>query len=227
MSTGIETGEGSEGGAILSDSLALSRSQVLVRDGGVLSLSPGVAATFETLSVAAGGLVDVGKGAITVASGLTPGQAQSDLQRSRGDGTWTGTSGITSTAAAADLQAGIVRSVGWKENSDGSVTVAYAAPGDTDLSGDVNVFDLVGINGSGSYGKGTPSVWSQGDFDYNGVTNIFDMVLTNGAGVYGRGSYLPAAPAPASVNAVPAPSACCLALFGLAGGYYSMRRRGA
>ena len=105
------------------------------------------------------------------------------------------------------------------------MTVAYSAPGDTDLSGDVNIFDLVSINGSGSYGTGTPSVWSQGDFDYNGVTNIFDMVLTIGANVYRRGSYLPAVTSAVSVNAVPEPSVCLLAFAGLAGGYCALRRR--
>lgn len=216
------------GGTIaIANPAGLSQSSVAVLETATLRVLGTTSATVAGLSLSGDGILDVTSGAMTVATGLSPERAKAELLKGRGDGSWNGASGITSTFAAAEIQNGIVRSVGWKENTDGSVTIAYAAPGDTDLSGDVNVFDLVGINGSGSYGKGTPSVWSQGDFDYNGVTNIFDMVLTNGAGVYGRGSYLPAAPASASVNAVPEPSACFLALFGLAGGYWSMRRRGA
>ena len=59
----------------------------------------------------------------------------------------------------------------------------YAAPGDTDLNGVADVFDLVGVNGSGTYGSGLAADWSQGDFNYDGTTSVFDLVAVTGAGV--------------------------------------------
>ena len=85
-----------------------------------------------------------------------------------------------------------------------------------DLSGQVNVFDLVGINSSGRYGTGAGSEWSQGDFNYDGVTNVFDLVGVNTAGAYGRGDYFPAPPLTAgSMVAVPEPGAAASAVFGI------------
>ena len=82
--------------------------------------------------------------------------------------------------------------------------MSFAAPGDTDLSGAVNVFDLVNINSSGKYGNASASNWADGDMNYDGVTNVFDLVAVNGGGAYNQGNYLPAPPpASGSVAAVP------------------------
>jgi hypothetical protein len=103
--------------------------------------------------------------------------------------------------------------------------VAFAAPGDGDLSGQVNVFDLLEIDSAGKFGNGTPSDWSQGDFNYDGVTNVFDLLAIDTAGAYGQGSYLPTAAVSATVTAVPEPSTYAIALAGLACGGYLVRRR--
>ena len=171
------------------------------------------------------GRVDVGTGRFILRSPITTGDSVEDLLLSgRNGGTWDGAAGITSSTVPSEAAIGVVRSVGWKRNPDGSITVAYAAPGDVNLDGEVNVFDMVDVSSSGKYGEGTVSVWSQGDFDYNGVTNIFDMVLVNGAGVYGAGNYLPEPSAAASVAAVPEPSLGLVVLAGMACGVYAGRR---
>ncbi len=78
---------------------------------------------------------------------------------------------------------------------------------DTDLDGQVNVFDLVGMMGGGRYGTGGSAVWAQGDFNYDGLTDVFDLVGIGGAGAYGAGSYLPSpAVGVGGVAAVPEPS---------------------
>ena len=59
--------------------------------------------------------------------------------------------------------------------------------GDTNLDGQVDVFDLVLVNTAGMYGTGLPSVWAEGDFNGDGVTNVFDLVAVNTAGFYGQG----------------------------------------
>jgi hypothetical protein len=110
---------------------------------------------------------------------------------------------------------------------DGSAVVSFAAPGDIDLSGVVNVFDLVGINASGTYGTGQTADWNDGDMNYDGVTNVFDLVTVNGGGAYNQGNYFPAAPNVAGgVAAVPEPTALLgVAIAGLATGSMVRRRR--
>jgi autotransporter-associated beta strand protein len=175
---------------------------IAVGSGGNLSLpadtrvSVGVGEL--TVDEAAGGLVDLGSGQITIASPSTE-ALRADIVAGRAGGSWTGTTGITSSAVAA---AGGTRAVGYVVAADGSARVSYAASGDVDLSGQVNVFDLVSINSSGKYGTGTSAIWSQGDFNYDGVTNVFDLVGINTGAVYGQGDYFPSGPPTPTVGGV-------------------------
>ena len=139
------------------------------------------------------------------AGGISAADLRADIIAGRNGGGWNGSSGLTSSAAAAS---GGTRAVGYVVAGDGTAQASFAAPGDTNLNGTVDVFDLVGINSGGKYGAGTAAVWSEGDFNYDGVTNVFDLVGINTAGAYGRGNYFPASPAVAAgVNAVPEPAA--------------------
>jgi len=189
--------------------------EVAVGPGGQLSLPQDARVTLAIggLSVdqaGGGGRLDLGAGQISIAAGgITPVELRADLIAGRNGGGWNGTAGIMSSTAAAS---GGTRAVGYVVAGDGGVTVSFAAAGDVDLNGQVNVFDLVNINSSGTYGSGTASVWSQGDFNYDGVTNVFDLVGINTAAVYGQGNYFPAIPTVAGVvTAVPEP-ACLLPL---------------
>jgi len=101
--------------------------------GGTVALAPALMATVGGLAPNAGGLVDVGNGMLTVSAGLSEIDLVAALLAGRGDGSWTGTSGITSSVAAAEAAASKPRTVGWLDNGDGSMAVAYAAPGDTNL----------------------------------------------------------------------------------------------
>jgi fibronectin-binding autotransporter adhesin len=201
---------------------------VTVDAGGTLSLvqdarvvvGVGSLAVTET---AGGGLVDLGAGQINIAAGgAVAADLRADIIAGRNGGAWTGTTGITSSAAAAS---GGTRSVGYIVAGDGSARVSFAAAGDVDLTGTVDVFDLVAVNSSGKYGTGTSSVWSQGDFNYDGVTNVFDLVGINTAGTYGRGNYFPAVPtSTGSVAAVPEPASFTI-LIGGTGLACLLRRR--
>jgi len=105
--------------------------------------------------------------------------------------------------------------------------VAYAAPGDINLDGEVNVFDLVGVNGSATYGNGQPAIWSQGDFNYDGVTNVFDLVAIGGGAAYGQGRYQPLAGGsigPGGVTAVPEPTGVVILLTAAAFAVATARR---
>ena len=201
---------------------AVAGSEVTVSAGGTLSVAPAVAAQVAGLELDAAGRVDVSSGRLLIAEGADNATLRTAIIAGRGTGGWTGTTGITSSAAAA---AGGARAVGYVVRPDGSATVAFAAPGDTDLNGAVNVFDLVAVNASGRYGNGQPSNWSDGDMNYDGVTNVFDLVAINGGGAYNQGNYLPPPPTAGGVAAVPEPAVWLpAAIAGLIGGGLIRRR---
>ena len=209
---------------------AVQSSPLTVRTGGAVTLPTGgrLVVTTPGLTVeegVGGGRLDLGVGEVSIAAGgITAAALRADIIAGRNNGGWNGTVGITSSTAAS---AGGTRAVGYVINGDGSAKVSFAAAGDVDLSGAVNVFDLVGINSSGKYGSGTSSVWSQGDFNYDGVTNVFDLVAVNTAGVYGQGNYFPAAALAGTTAAVPEPQLLAGTALVLAGGLirFVQRRR--
>jgi autotransporter-associated beta strand protein len=186
---------------------------LVVGAGGGVSLPSGsrVAAGVATLQVdesAGGGLVDLGAGQIEIAAGgITAAELRADILAGRNGGGWDGLTGIRSGPAAASVGA---RAVGYVINADGSARVSFSAPGDANLDGQVDVFDLVSVGAAGAYGAGLPAVWSDGDFNYDGATNVFDLVAVGTGGAYGRGPFLPASPARGGV-AVPEPPAWTLA----------------
>ena len=234
-SVAVNTASGIETLTINSGTVA-STTSVLVGAGGLVSLpvesrvTVGVA-SFSVEETAGGGLVDLGAGQVSVAiGGITAEQLRADIVAGRNGGGWNGTAGITSAAAASS---GGKRAVGYIVQGDGSARVSFAAPGDINLSGTVDVFDLVGINNSNTYGTGAASVWSSGDFNYDNVTNVFDLVAIVSASAYGTGTYFPTAPAAAgllgSVAAVPEPATLSTLLMGclaaLGGVGFAHRRR--
>lgn len=203
---------------------------VTVDGGGQLALADDARVTVAVGSLAVaqtsgGGRLDLGAGQVSIAAGgISAADLRADIIAGRNNGGWNGNTGIMSSTAAA---AGGGRAVGYVVAGDGSARVSFAAPGDIDLSGAVNVFDLVGINSSGTYGSGVAADWNDGDMNYDGVTNVFDLVAINGGGAYNQGNYFPAAPtATGSLSAVPEPTAVLgWALFGLGAGSLVRRRR--
>jgi peptidyl-prolyl cis-trans isomerase A (cyclophilin A) len=198
-----------------------------VSGGGVMRLADTARLTLAASSLVVdkepgGGLLDLGVGEMTIApGGTTAASLRVDLVAGRNGGAWNGVTGISSSAAAAS---GGTRAVGYVVAADGSARVSYAAAGDVDLSGQVNVFDLVAINSAGKYGTGQTANWSQGDFNYDRVTNVFDLVGINTAAVYGQGNYFPTAPA-ASGGFVAVPEPAGVGLLGIGAGVAGWRLR--
>jgi len=89
------------------------------------------------------------------------------------------------------------------DNGDGSLTVAYAAQGDTNLDWTVDILDVSNFVSSGKFGTGEVATWMDGDFNYDGVVDIQDVADFSATGLYGGGSYNAAAP---GVAAVPEPT---------------------
>ena len=182
----------------------LASSSVTVAGSATLAVGPGVQATVGSLSLAATGLVDVTSGGITVAAGSSAAAFVARLLEGRGDGSWTGKSGITSSAAAADLAASIPRTVGWLDNGDGSLTASYAAPGDTNLDGSVDMLDGANFLAGGRFDTGTPASWNDGDFGYDGLVDILDAADFLSTGLFDAGPYGTAAAV--AITAVPEPA---------------------
>jgi hypothetical protein len=137
-----------------------------------------------------------------VSEGLNKDDMLAALRAGRAGGTWSGTAGITSSVAAAS---GGSRTVGWLENGDGSVTVACAAMGDTNLDWTIDVVDVANILAGGKFNTGLPASWNDGDFNYDGVVDTLDVAKVLTSELYGTGSYAGAREGGNAV-AVPEPS---------------------
>jgi autotransporter-associated beta strand protein len=208
----------------LANAAALASSEVIPVAGGTVSLAPYLQTTVGGLAPNAGGLVDLGNGLVTVASGLTPTELVTAILAGRGDGSWTGTTGITSSVAASELASGIPRAVGWLDNGDGSVTTAFAAPGDTNIDWVVDVLDAGNFLTFGKYDTGLPASWLEGDFNYDGVVDVLDASDFFGTGLYDTGNYN--TPAGASgIAAVPEPAIPAGLLLALSAAALLRRRR--
>ena len=194
---------------------ALGASMVSVAAGATLSVGPQVQATVP--GFANGGLVDVGLGKLTVASGQTASHLVNQIMSGIVSG---GTTGITSSHAAATDSA---FTVGWIDNGDGSMTFGYAASGDTNLDWSIDILDVANVISSGKVDSGLPASWADGDFNYDGLADILDIADFMSSGLFNDGAYN--APSP-SIAAVPEPAPSAMMLAGLAcGGWQMFRRR--
>jgi autotransporter-associated beta strand protein len=216
-----------QGGRLqLANGSALGSSRIVPLAGGTITLAAGgLQTTVGGLAANAGGLTDVGNGLVTVAAGLPAADMLTALLAGRGDGSWNGTSGITSSSAAADLALSIPRTVGWLDNGDGSVTFAYAGPGDTNLDWTVDILDAANFLSGGKFDSGTPATWNEGDFGYDGVVDILDAADFLSTGLFDAGPYNSAPGSVGEVAAVPEPSAAAAGLLAAAASLLLIRRR--
>jgi autotransporter-associated beta strand protein len=202
-----------QGGVLqLANGSALSASRLVVVAGGTGQVAPVTSTSVASLDLAGGnGLMDLTSGALTISSGMTATELVAEILEGRGDGSWNGTSGITSTTAAAESAAGTPRAVGWIDNGDGSLTTAYAAPGDTNIDWSIDILDAANFLSGGKFDTGSPAIWFEGDFSYDGIVDILDAADFFATGLYDAGTYNTAPGAAGSVAAVPEPSAIGLA----------------
>ena len=214
-----------QGRLTLANSSALASSKLIPLAGGTVSLSPGLQTTVGGLAPTAGGLVDVGNGMVTVAGGLPAVDMVAALVTGRGNGSWTGTSGITSSTAAAELSQSIPRTVGWLDNGDGSVTFAYAAPGDTNLDWAIDILDTANFLALGKFDTGEPATWLEGDFGYDGVVDILDAADFLATGLFNAGNYNASPTSAGAVAAVPEPATWAILTVMLTAGLVARLRR--
>jgi autotransporter-associated beta strand protein len=201
----------------ITGSRSLAASLVEPLAGGILSLAPHLHTTVAGLSPLAGGLTDVGTGKMTVASGLTSQDVKAAVVAGRGTGSWNGQAGITSSAAAAHLAGGTLRAIGWTENDDSSLTIGFAAPGDTNLDGIIDTIDIQSLLERGLFGESTADArWQDGDFNYDGAFDILDIMAFVSTGLYDAGPYMSMANQhqPVDFVAVPEPAGTVVLLAG-------------
>jgi hypothetical protein len=101
-------------------------------------------------------------------------------------------------------------------HGDGSVTFAFAAPGDSNLDWKVDMLDVANLLGGGKFDGGPPASWIEGDFNEDGMVDILDASDFLATGLFDAGIYNPAAAIGSDpVTAVPEPAGVVLAVIGL------------
>jgi autotransporter-associated beta strand protein len=202
---------------------ALASSPTTV-SGGRLDVADGLVAEIAGLSVA-GGVVEINAGGLSIAAGgITSDSLVAALGAGRGDGSWTGASGIRSSAAASFVAAGESREVGWVERPNGSFFVAVAAPGDANVDGAVDILDVSNFLVSGKFDSGLPAVWEEGDFGSDGLIDILDAAAFMNTGLFDAGFYNPSSSSAVGVASVPEPTTLGLAGMIALGGVVATRR---
>jgi hypothetical protein len=137
----------------------------------------------QSLVINGAGSLDIGNNRIVVAN-ISSSTLRGYLVSGRNGGAWNG-QGINSSAASASAGS---RTIGYVLN--GAVaTIAYAAPGDTDLNGQVNSADIQAILASTTFNNGKPATWAQGDFNYDGFTTSEDIQAALASNVFNQGTY--------------------------------------
>lgn len=168
---------------------ALAASRLVPLTGGTITIAPHLQTTVGGLAALAGGIVDIGSGMLTITAGLSSGDLAAALQAGRGDGSWNGTAGILSSVASAGLAASNPRTIGWLENPDGSVSVAFAADGDTNLDWQIDVLDAANFITGAAFDTGRPASWSEGDFSGDGIVDIMDVAALLVTTLFDTGPY--------------------------------------
>jgi autotransporter-associated beta strand protein len=169
---------------------ALAAGSVTLRGQGRLTLDIGVERlSLPVLDMAATTRIDVGFGGLTIAAvGIAEDQLVALLRTARGDGDWAASpAGIGSAFAAA----GSGRGVGFVRDESASISVAFAAAGDVNLDGVVDILDVSALLADGGYDTATPAGWATGDFTFDGVVDILDVSELFAAAAFDAGSYLP------------------------------------
>jgi autotransporter-associated beta strand protein len=196
---------------VVVDGVVEGQPALTIGSGGEVKIAGGTDTSLAVASLGVdqlnGGRLDLGLGRIEVAAGgITDADLLAGLVAGRSDGSWTGTTGIGSSAVAAAIAAVEPRSLGWIQRGDGSYLVAYAAPGDTNLDGWLDILDASNFFTGGLFNTGLTGRWSEGDFNYDAVVDTLDVVDFMSTRLFDTGSYLSASPAAFKAIAVPEPA---------------------
>ena len=176
------------GTLVVQNVAALGSGSLEVQAGANVVLDVGTGTVdITSLVLASGGLLDFGAGKLTTQSGLNRTSILAAINAGKGDGSWNGTTGFTSTVVASTP--GLT--LGWIDNG-GSYTVGFAAPLDSNLDGLVDIQDIAALLTSSKYETGLAADWSEGDNNHDGLVDVTDISAFLNTGLYDTGTYLPA-----------------------------------
>ncbi|MDP9175063.1 MAG: PEP-CTERM sorting domain-containing protein [Planctomycetota bacterium] len=193
---------------------SITQSNVLIDSTGLLVVGggPGTGNTVNSLQINNGGLLNLGNASLTINYGNNTSpdstiRAYIASAYNAGGTLWTGSTGITSSNAAADPAH---HTVAFADGADGMVInlpanvssaipsggilpagdelVTYAFAGDANLDGQVDFSDFVIL--SNHFGSNSTS-WDQGNFNYDSMVDFSDFVILSnnfGLGVQGNGT---------------------------------------
>jgi adhesin HecA-like repeat protein len=136
---------------------------VTIQPGATLNTS-GAIVTAGSLSIAAGGVVNVNGAIVLTSDGGNAQTAEAAIQQFIANGSITTTSGLD--IAYADGSDGVVARL-----PAGEIVIEPALPGDTDLSGTVDIHDLQNLLGDFN----AAGFWDQGNFNGHAVVDISDV----------------------------------------------------
>lgn len=181
----VEAGE-----VVVRNTAALGSGRLIVKAGATVQFDVHSGnVTMGGLTVEPGGRIDIGYGQFTVSQGGYSLSAIRQLLLGGFLNDWAGPGGL-GTRSAGTVQGG---SVGYVVNDDDSITVGFAASGDTNLDGTVDLLDHSNFIASGKFDRSTASGWIDGDFNYDGIVDILDAIGLISTGLADAGAYIPAA----------------------------------
>jgi autotransporter-associated beta strand protein len=177
-----------DGKLIVRDPMALGSGPVVVLAGATLKIDlAGGNVPVGMLTVEPGGAIDLGYGRMTFSAGTSLASIRDLLQRGYSSG-WNGTDGFVSGAVGSVMGG----SVGYLNNADGTLTVAFGATGDVNLDGVVDILDISIVVASGKFDAGVTSTWAEGDFNYDNVVDLLDISDFFSVPLFDAGPYIPA-----------------------------------
>ncbi|HZZ43358.1 MAG TPA: autotransporter-associated beta strand repeat-containing protein [Tepidisphaeraceae bacterium] len=170
-----------------------------VLTGETLAIVPGSATSIQSaVNIDSSSLLDLAnnKLAINYTGASVASAVRAQLQTGYSAGTWTGTTGITTSTGAANsaqttgigyaeasLVVGVAGGAWYGVSVDGtSLLLKYTYFGDANLDGTVNADDYALIDRG--FAKNLPAgtaLWTDGDFNYDGVVNSADYMLADTA----------------------------------------------
>ncbi|HUO10407.1 MAG TPA: hypothetical protein VM008_19025 [Phycisphaerae bacterium] len=201
---------------------------VLVAPSSATRQTPGITLSAQNITFGAAGFLDISNHDLIIHGGSTLAQVQALVAAGRGNGSFNGTTGITSsTAAAHGLNLGVgtagaanITTFDGVPVSPSDILVKYTYAGDANLDAHIDLTDLSTV--LNHFGQTTAN-WTDGNFDGAATIDLTDLsaVLNNFGRSVPQGSI--ATPSATQTLAMAAPEPTSLAI--LAGAAPVLLRR--